>query len=69
MSSNAPSLNLSPPFAGRGRRVFAAGEGLGTALIACSAFADRKSPSPHPSPRKCGEREHTALGASTSLLH
>jgi hypothetical protein len=63
--SSAPLPYLSPLCAGRGRRIFAAGEGHGTALIARSVFADRKSPSP----RKGGAREHTALGAAVYSIH
>ncbi len=50
----------TPSFTGRGRNSRCArisGEGPGTALNTFSGFADRKSPSPQPSPRKCGARE------------
>ena len=50
--------HLSPP--GRGRRVFAAGEGRGRVLISSVSDRGQSCPSPQPSPRKSGAREDNA---------
>jgi len=71
--NKAHRLNLSPHLA-RGevavakRSVAGAGEGRAPVLSSSFVLADRKSPSPYPSPRKNGERENAASLKHLSLV-